>query len=241
MRDCLCELLLGSRFFQLVLFTLLGGLVSCRATSPQEINDLYKDVIYQRDTQYRIKPGDAIQIRFFNQEGQFNQTFFVLPDGRTDPFFMNDAIVMGKTVKEFEEDVQRSYADQVKNAEISVHITPAGEVIYLRGAVTRPATMPYTLKMTLSQAISNAGGYLDSASADEVILKRSYKNPRKPDYFVVNLYDTSEEIFLLPNDQIIVDRTWWIVVRDYLNEYIWRLLPGTFNPLTYLTAGAFFI
>lgn len=241
MRNHWFESISSGRCLRLLLLALLGGLVSCLATSPQEINDKYKDVIYQRDTQYRIKPGDTIQIRFFNQETQFNQTLFVLPDGRTDPFFMNHAIVMGKTVKEFEEDLQRLYQEQMKNAEISVHITPAGEVIYLRGAVARPATMPYTLKMTLSQAISNAGGYLDSASADEVILKRSYKNPRQPDYFVVNLYDTSEEIFLLPNDQIIVDRTWWIVVRDYLYEYVWRMLPGGTNPLYYLSAGAFIL
>lgn len=208
-------------------------LSACRTVvSPQRINELYQDVFDLRNAQYRIKPGDVITVDVLGED--LTQELIVLPDGRTDPFYLNGVLVAGKTVVELDAEIAAMYSGKiVRQPEISIKIESAAEVIYLQGQVDEASTMPYTPNMTLAQALSNAGGYLVTASVDEVILKRPYRDIRKPDVFFVDLYDQSEEILLLPNDEIIVERTYWILLRDYLGEYIWGLLPfnGFFSAL----------
>jgi len=221
---------------------LLSGLLlaSCKSTPIHEINEKYWKVLENRWSHYQIKPGDTILLRFHNLEPELNQTLTVLADGRADPFFMDDAVVAGKTVKELEEEIQRHYAQQIRAAEISVQVTPAGENIILEGEVLRPLPQPYTLRMTLIQLLGNAGGYKLTACLHTVILRRSYLTPRSPDVFRVSLReyaDEKEELFLLPGDHIIVERNWAILVRDYINDYVWGFLPPFFRALPAALAG----
>ena len=203
-------------------------MVSCTVVPPSKINELYKDIIYQREAQYRIKPGDSIVIGF-SGKAEYSESLFVLPDGRTDLYYMDDAIVAGNTIKELEENIKQFYSQQIRGLVIGIQITPKEETVYLSGhGSSQPGPQPMSLRMTLSQLLINGGGYNDTASIDDVILRRPYRNSRQPDVFRISLYDESEELFLLPNDQIIIDRTYWIVFRDYLREYFWGLLP--FNP-----------
>jgi protein involved in polysaccharide export with SLBB domain len=194
------------------------------AAPPHTVNDTYQEALIRRRTEYRIKPGDVIKVSFYG-ETKFDQELLVLPDGRTDPYFMNNTLVAQSTVAQLEEEIKRHYANEVRNPEIKIQVTPAKETIYLQGAVKTPGVQDFTLNMTLSQVLARAGGYLDTASIDDVILRRSVNDPRKPDIFVIDLNDESEEIMMLPDDHVWVCRTWWIVVRDYLREYIWGMLP----------------
>lgn len=224
-----------------ILFALCLAAASCKTIAPEEVNRLYQEELKQRDGEYRIKGGDTLAIKLFATDPgtQFNQILQVLPDGRTDPFFMDNLVVAGKTVRQLEEEVERVYAPQVRSPEVAIQVTPAPELIYLHGQVEKPGTQPYVHGMTLSHAIANANGYKVTASADEVVLKRSYRNPRRPDRFVVSLYEDSEAVFLLPGDEIIVDPTAWILVRDYLQEYLWGLLPVSYLQALLFGGAAF--
>ncbi len=206
--------------------------IGCESTPVHEINEKYKDVLFQRENHYKIKAGDSVTIKFYNQDPDLNQVLLVLPDGHTDPFFMDDAVFAGKTVKELEADITKYYAGQLKNPEISVGITPAGETIILEGMVPRPVPQPYTIRMTLVQAIGQGGGYLLTACLHQVIVRRTYLDPKHPDVFRVNLRDyedTPEELFLLPGDHIIMQRNLAILIRDYIEEYVYGFLPPFFR------------
>ncbi|MGH9362765.1 MAG: polysaccharide biosynthesis/export family protein [Thermoanaerobaculia bacterium] len=225
----------------LVLASFLGLLApACRSTPIHEINEKYKAALEDRLQNYRIKAGDSITLRIYNQDSELNQTVFVLPDGRTDPYFMDDQVVAGKSVKELEADIKRFYADQVTNPEIFVGIAPSGETIILEGEVNRPMIMPLTLRMTLMQAFGQANGYRLTACLHTIIIRRSYLNPKNPDVFRVNLRkyaDIPEELFLLPQDHIIVEKNWWILIRDYVDEYVWGFLPPFLRSSTMLGAA----
>jgi protein involved in polysaccharide export with SLBB domain len=211
---------------------------STASTPIPEINEKYRDVLEQRENHYKIKPGDAITIRFYNQDVDLNQTLFVLPDGRTDPFFMDDAVFGGKTVKELEEDIRKYYAQQIQNPEIGIGVAPAGETIILEGQVVRPPSgpVPLTLRMTLVQALGASGGYKLTACLHTIVVRRPFLDPKHPDIFRVNLRDyedSPEELFLLPGDQIIVQRHVLILIRDYIDEYVWGFLPPFFRSLPF--------
>jgi protein involved in polysaccharide export with SLBB domain len=215
-------------------------LCGCRATPLPEINQRYRQVLLQRETQYRLKPGDVITLRFYNQDMELNQTLLVLPDGRTDPFFMDDAQVAGKTIPELQEEIRRHYADQINQSEISMQVAPAGETVTVEGEVIRPSIQPYAIKMTLLQALGNSGGYKLTAHLRGVIVRRYFLDPRKPDVFRVNVNayaHTPEDLVLLPSDQIVVERTFLILIRDYIDEYVWGFLPPFFRSIPIAALG----
>jgi protein involved in polysaccharide export with SLBB domain len=226
---------------------LLGLLLAaCKYTPIHEVNERYRDALLQRDLNYRIKAGDQVSIKFYKLDAEMNQALLVLPDGHSDPFFMDDAILAGKTVKELEEDIKKYYVAQIPaNQEVSVQVVPTAESIIVEGELARPgtansgvSTQPFTPKMTLSQALGNAGGYKITACLHSVVVRRSYLDPKHPEVFRVNLRDypdIPEELFLLPNDHIMVERNLVILVRDYINEYVWGFLPPFFSGV--LTGG----
>ena len=203
----------------------LFGLASCNAiTPPADVNEHYREVLYQRSTQYRVRPGDVLQVDFFGQT-DYSQTLHILPDGRADPYFMSNAVIAGKTVKELEEEIQDSYKNELNEPVISIGVQPFEEIVYIQGPMHTAQTLPYRLNMTLTQAIIQSSNNQDLASLNDLVLRRPYSNPRNPDIFYVSYYDKSEEVFLLPDDQIIMTRTSWIVVRDYIREYIFGVIP----------------
>jgi len=219
------------------------GLVSCSSVPAHLINEKYRAVLTQRDTSYHLKPGDILNIRFYNQDVDLNQALMtVLPDGRTDPYFMDDVVVAGKSVKELEADIVRYYARQVRVPEVSVQVTPAAEAIIIEGQfggqsrniATATNIIPYTSNMTLVQAIGRVGGYNLTACMHEVVIRRYYLDPKHPDVFRINLRDyadTPEDLILLPGDQIILERNWFILFRDYVDEYVWGMLPPFFRTM----------
>jgi hypothetical protein len=220
------------------LLTLTAG---CESTPIHTVNEKYQKVLEDRWSNYRIKPGDTVDLNFYNLVPELNQKLFVLPDGRTDPFFMDNAEVAGKTVKELEELIHKYYVEQVRSTEVSVSITPAAENIILEGEVLRPLPQPYTLKMTLMQALGHAGGYKLTACLHTVIVRRPYLDALHPDVFRINLRDyadVKEELFLLPSDHIIVEKNLAILVRDYINDYVWGFLPPFLRSGSALVAAA---
>ena len=216
---------------------------SCRSTPVHVINERYRNALEERANHHRIKPGDVVSVKFFNLEGELNQTLTVLPDGRTDPFFMDNAKLAGLTVPELEAEINKYYAQQVAPTDLSIGVTPAGEGITLEGEVNRVAAIAFVPNLTLMQAIGQAGGYRLTACLHTVILRRSYLNPKHPEVFRVNLRDYAdipEELFLLPNDHIIVERNWVILVQDYIDTYVWGFLPPFLqSPLGFFAGAAF--
>ncbi len=228
----------------LVLFLGLGG---CAHTPIHEINERWRDILEQRRTQYKVKAADTISMKFYNvPDVELTQTVTVLPDGRCDPFFMDDMIVAGKTVKELEADIKKFYAQSVSDAELSVQITPALEQIILEGELGSGkgvgsggggtgTAIPYTPNLTLLQAMGQQGGYKLTACLHNIIVRRSYLNPRYPEVFHVNIRDFAnvrrdtidmpEDLMLLPGDHIIVQRNLAILIRDLLEEYFYGFFP----------------
>lgn len=208
----------------------------CAVTSPDEINEKYRDILEQRHDNYRLKAGDAIDIQFYGIEDQrLNQTgILVLPDGRSDLFFMKSTKVAGKTVPELREYVRAQVAAEVNPAGIKIQVTPAAEMIFMVGEFEKPGPIPLTVKMTIQEAISAAGGMKVTGDTDWALLRRPYSNPEEPDLFRVDLNDQTKDTFLLPGDQIVLQRTFLSSVALYIREYVFGFVPPGIWGLAYL-------
>ena len=132
---------------------------SCAVTSPGKVNDEYRAVIEQRHDHYTMKDGDSFQVELYNLEDGFNQTSLVLPDGRSDLFYMNDFKFAGRTVDEVEREVTERLKGQVRDevTDVRVQVTPRPDTIYAVGEFYRPGSITLGTKMTLQEAVSRGG------------------------------------------------------------------------------------
>lgn len=200
---------------------------ACSVTPPAEVNLAFKQILDQRLNHYTFREGDTLEVRLYNREGDLNQgPLGILPDGRSDLFFMNDFRLVGKTIPEIEAELKARITSEVKDPEISIRVKPLGEVAYLIGQFEKPGTVTLTTKMTLSEAISSVGGMRVTGDTDYALLRRPFRNAKDPERFRIDLNDESEAIFLLPGDQVVLGRTFLAEAVNYYREYFLSLFPS---------------
>lgn len=219
------------------LLCILGG---CSVTPPGEINELYRGVLLDRERNYRIQPGDTLSITLYSsQQADLNQEdVTVLPDGTCDLFFMDNFEVAGKTLPEIETAMREQVAKEVRDPEITIHVTRLPERVYLAGQFERPQFVVWEPDLTLGEAIAASNSWRITGLATYALLTRPYMNPRFPDRFRISLWDQSEEILLLPGDQILLERNFWAVTVDWIREHIFGVLGP--SPLTWMSMFAAF-
>ena len=222
-------------FLLVCLVSVLGS--SCSVTPPSEINAKYSGVLEQRHNHYSLKPGDTISIELYNLDSDLDQsTNLILPDGRSDLFHMHDVQIAGKTVAAFEAEFKDELAEEFRNdvPETKIQVSPAEAFIYVYGEFERPpGRFAFTEKMTLQEAISAAGGMRVTGDTDWALLTRPYHDPRHPDLFRIDLNDRSEGLFLLPGDQVLLERTFFATVGSYLREYVFSIFSPAFSTAAY--------
>jgi protein involved in polysaccharide export with SLBB domain len=200
---------------------------ACSVTPPAKVNLAFKDAIDQRLNHYVFREGDMLEVRIYNREGDINQgPLNVLPDGRSDLFFMDDYQFAGKTIPEIEAELRARIVTEVRDPEVSIRVKPLGEVAYLIGQFERPGVVSLTTRMTLHEAIASVGGMKVTGDTDYALLRRPFRNARHPERFRIDLTDESEAIFLLPGDQVVLGRTFLGQVVNYYREYILSLFPS---------------
>jgi len=114
-----------------------------------------------------------------------------------------------------------------------INIPHAGRV-FLRGNIPKPGEYPIKGgRMTLTQVIAQAGGYLPFRATDEVQIKRFSKSSDDVERLVVDvraiIADEAPDILLADGDDIFFPTSWWRApIADVLNFFD-RLIFG-FGP-----------
>ena len=147
---------------------------------------------------------------------------------------MDNAHVLGETIEEFETMYRESLskyltADALNRLEIQVQVQPAPELVYILGEFRSVRVNPIELRpgMTLQEAISAAGGLNILGDTDWALLRRPYRDAVHPELYRIDLNDWNEEIVLLPDDQIVLQKNYLAMLIEYIREYIFGFLPTT--------------
>ena len=110
------------------------------------------------DTEYRIRPGDVLTIKFFYNP-ELNETVPVRPDGRISLELIDEIRAAGRTVSEFKSELTSLYSATLKQPEVAVIVkTIAPRRVYVGGEVGTPGLMEVTGRLTLVQALFQGGG-----------------------------------------------------------------------------------
>lgn len=151
--------------------------------------------------------GDVFEVRVFGED-DIGGTFQVQDDGTIDFPLIGRVDVIDKTQADLAALLERQLGDgYLRSPHVTVILTERENLeISVLGQVTRPGKFPYAEKMTLVQAISDAGGLNELAHARRVKLTR--KGPKRVGTYEVSIKAITDgrepDLLLQPGDIIFV-------------------------------------
>lgn len=154
-----------------------------------------------------LTAGDVFEVRVFGQE-HLGGTFQVQEDGTIVVPLLGPVDVDGKTKTEVGQLLEQRFgAGYLRDPHVTVIMTERENLeVSVLGQVQRPGTFPYIEKLTLVQAISEAGGLNELAHSRKVKLTR--KGPTGVGTYDVSVKAITEgraaDILLQPGDIIFV-------------------------------------
>ncbi len=180
--------------------------------------------------EYRIQPGDQLDIKFFYNP-ELNEQIIVRPDGKISLQLVTELMAAGTTPGQLTEQLKQAYGVELKRPEVAVIVrTFNDQRVYVDGEVLRPGVVTLPGPMTVLQSIAQAGGMKETARYSEVIVIRK-NGQEKPTTLVVDLEqaidgtDLQQDIRLLPHDIVFVPRSRIANVNVWVDQYIRRNVP----------------
>lgn len=154
-----------------------------------------------------LTAGDVFEVRVFGQD-HLGGTFQVQEDGTIVVPLLGPVDIDGKTKAEVAQLLEKLFGDgYLRDPHVTVVMTERENLeVSVLGQVQRPGTFPYAEKLTLVQAISEAGGLNELAHARKVKLTR--QGPTGVGTYDVSIKAITEgrapDILLQPGDIIFV-------------------------------------
>ena len=159
---------------------------------------------------YRLGPEDVISVDVFNQERYSRKAITIPPSGRVSLMLIPGGVfVNGKTVDEVAEIIKKHYDEYIIDPQVTVSLEKASSYRYsILGDVGQPGIRLMSHRMTVSEAIAEAGGVLNTGNKSGVMVLRR-QNDGTLAQIPVNLSAiykgrAPDSTYLVPGDQIIV-------------------------------------
>jgi polysaccharide biosynthesis/export protein len=161
------------------------------------------------DDKYLIGAGDVVQVSVWGEQSASVPSAVVRPDGKISVPLLKEVAISGLTPTQAGKTIAEQLDQYIKGANVTVVVSQINsKKIYLLGAVKKEGTISYTYRMTVMQALSEAGGLTDYAKRKKIYVIRigGKEEDRLPfDYDAVVKGEHSEtNITLEPGDTIVV-------------------------------------
>lgn len=186
---------------------------------------------------YRLGPGDVVAIYIDKHPEDSVQRVTVSPVGRIYFPLMGDVTVVGKTLPQLQEYFTNATAEFIKDPRITLALLEGQSAkIGVLGDVKTPGVTVMTRPMRVFDAISLAGGILDTGSTNVSIL-RQWEDGRVQvlhadmKKIMAGKANPEENAFLRPGDTVIVHGNLFKTITKISS------LVGVTSLVTFLTRG----
>ena len=159
---------------------------------------------------YRLGPQDVISVVVFNQDRYSRAGIVIPPNGRVSLSLIKDGIfVNGKTVDEVAEIIKKKYDEYLVDPQVTVSLDKAMSYRYsVIGDVGKPGIALMDHRMTVTEALAEAGGVLQTGDKSKVVVLRRQTNgvlsPIPVNVSAIYKGHAADNVYLVPGDQIIV-------------------------------------
>jgi len=166
-------------------------------------------------TTYRLGPEDVISVNVFAQERYSKQGISIPPSGRIYLALIPEGIfVNGKTVDQVSELIKKRYDEYIYDPQVSVSLDRAGSYRYsVVGDVAQPGIRLMTRRLSVTEALAEAGGVLQTGNKSKVYVLRKQANgnlePIPVNVSAIYKGQAPDSIYLQPGDQVIVPGNKW--------------------------------
>ena len=164
---------------------------------------------------YRLGPEDVISVVVFNQDRYSRAGIVIPPSGRVALALIPGGIfVNGKTVEEVADIVKKKYDEFIIDPQVTVSLDKAASYRYsIIGDVGQPGIRLMNHRMTVTEAIAEAGGVLPTGDRSKVVVLRRQQTGvlAQIPVNVSAIYKgkVPDSTYLVPGDQIIVPGNKW--------------------------------
>jgi len=121
---------------------------------------------------YRLYPGDQIDITVPSAPELSKSGLVVQPDGRVTMPLIDPVMAADRTIPELQDALTRAYASQLRRPQVSVSMKQATMKVFVGGEVGTPGVYDMPGDIDSLQAIIQAGGFKTSAKVDQVVIIR---------------------------------------------------------------------
>lgn len=159
---------------------------------------------------YRLGPEDVISVVVFNQDRYSRAGIIIPPSGRISLSLIPGGVfVNGKTVDEVAELIAKRYDEYIIDPQVTVSLDKASSYRYsIIGDVGQPGVRLMNRRMTVTEALSEAGGVLPTGNKSKVVVLRRQSSGvlAQIPVNVSAIYKgkAADDTYLAPGDQIIV-------------------------------------
>jgi protein involved in polysaccharide export with SLBB domain len=159
---------------------------------------------------YRLGPEDVISVNVFGQDRYSRAGITIPPSGRISlQLIPGGVFVNGKTVEEVAEIIKQKYDEYIIEPEVTVSLEKASSYRYsILGDIAQPGIRVMSHRMTVTEAIAEAGGVLPTGSRSNVVVLRRQANgmlaPIAVNVSKIYKGQAPDNTYLVPGDQILV-------------------------------------
>lgn len=165
-----------------------------------------------RTPRYRLQTSDVVEIQFkFTPE--FTQTVTLQPDGFVPLQIAGEIKLQDLTLEEARVAIVAKYAGILHQPAVTLTLKEFNKpFVIVGGEVTKPGKLDLRGELSLTDAVTMAGGFTPNAKQDQVLLFRRV-NPEMVEVKRINVRDIlgkgkfAEDIRLLPGDAIYASKS----------------------------------
>ena len=166
--------------------------------------------VSQTGGDYVIGPSDVLRIMVWKNP-ELSADVPVRPDGKISVPLLNDVQASGLTTSELKEMLTTALAEYVTAPDVTVIVAQINsKLVYVVGAVNRPAAIPLNLDMRTLDAIAAVGGFNPYADKSDIRILRPSPDGSVTEYrfdygaFLRGRTPPESNLRLQPGDTIVV-------------------------------------
>ncbi len=213
----------GGTLIALAAALLLAG---CVTPSP---NPPSADWPQAQDATVLLQPGDLLRIKFaYWPELDDEQT--IRPDGKIALQFVGDVMAQGLSPEQLRDQLLALYAVELKDPKITVVVRGFdARRVYVGGEVKTPGVVPMHGRLTLLQAIMQAGGFNEKTAKPSGVIVVRHRDGKQfacaVDVRKALAQPSSDQFALEPLDVVYVPRTAIDKLDQWVDQHINQIIP----------------